>query len=96
MALEGGVQAEEVDAVLGRLTVCEYFLHVDSLRVTTVSVPWIRGWTRTERHQTWHFSSGDSQSVKESQAGRPTRTTISKRQGARESPGWRGLVPLTS
>lgn len=35
MALEGGVQAEEVDAVLGRLTVCEYFVHVYSLRVTT-------------------------------------------------------------
>lgn len=33
--MEGGVQASEVDAVLGWLMVCEYFVHVDSLRVST-------------------------------------------------------------
>lgn len=61
MALESGVQDEEVDAVLGQLTVCEYFADVDSLRITMALCALDLGLDpQTERDQTWHFSSGGS------------------------------------
>lgn len=89
--MEGGAQAEEVDAVLGRLTVREYFVHVDSLSVTRPSVPWARGWTQTDLALLRRFPICEGESNRQAHQDHHLRTP-----GARGSPGEHDLVPLTS